>query len=92
MQHLHTPSSSQAPLAAQPAPAGRTFAGATWRLLWALPVFGSLLVMPQSPAKWVSLALLLAAVSVLHADSIVRIFRPQRSTAAASRQQDAASA
>lgn len=50
----------------------------SWRLLWAVPAFGALVVMPESPAKWPALALLMASVSVLHADSILRTVRPRR--------------
>lgn len=73
----HSPSQSAlAPTA--PARTGRrTIARAGWRFLWAVPVLGMLLVQPPSPATWPALALLLAAVSVLHADSILRLLRPR---------------
>lgn len=90
MHTPHAPSPSQSALAT-PVPAGRghgATARAGWRLLWAVPALGMLLVQPPSPATWPALVLLLAAVSVLHADAIVRLLRPRNLAGARSAPHD----
>lgn len=84
----HSPSQSALAPTALPRTGRRTIARAGWRFLWAVPALGMLLVQPPSPATWPALLLLLAAVSVLHADSILRMLRPRLLADARSQQQD----
>ncbi len=73
MQYPDTPSSHESPA---PARASRSaLACVTWRALWAIPATGWVLTLPESPAKWPALTLLVASALVLHADSIARPVR-----------------
>lgn len=73
MQPPDTSPSRQSP---PPAQASRpALAGVTWRVLWVLPAAGWVLALPESPAKWPALALLVASALVLHADAIARPIR-----------------
>ena len=73
MQYPDTPLSHEPPA---PARAWRSaLACATWRVLWVIPATGWVLTLPESPAKWPALTLLVASALVLHADSIARPIR-----------------
>ena len=87
-QHAQSPSQSARATTALARTGHRTIARAGWRLLWAVPALGMLLVQPPSPATWPALVLLLAAVSVLHADAILRLLRPRLLADARLQQQD----
>ena len=73
MQYPDTSSTHESPASAL---AWRSvLACATWRVLWVIPAAGWVLALPESPAKWPALTLLVASALVLHADSIARPVR-----------------
>jgi len=73
MQYPDTSSTHEAPA---PAQAWRSaLAYVTWRALWVVPATGWVLTLPESPARWPALTLLVASALVLHADSIARPIR-----------------
>jgi len=71
MPYPDTSSSHEAPAQARRS----ALACVTWRVLWVVPATGWVLTLPESPAKWPALTLLVASALVLHADSIARPIR-----------------